>query len=179
MPSANIADGHERDDPYGGPPGRPRAAPVARPGRRSARCRPRRPRPPWSAAPGPARARSPFPKSRIRFFAEKLGAVKILAGHQSFKEEVARIEAVRRALGNDVRLMVDCARRLTPSAAVRFARAIRDFDIYWLEDPVPQVDIAGQLQVGSRARRHSDFYRRATSASPNFNHCCPPARWIT
>ncbi|MSQ72236.1 MAG: mandelate racemase/muconate lactonizing enzyme family protein [Betaproteobacteria bacterium] len=85
--------------------------------------------------------------SADRVRADGYGAAKVLAGSRAFDEEVERIRVVRAALGPGVRLMVDCARRLTPAAAIRFARAISGFDIHWLEDPVSQADIAGLRRV--------------------------------
>jgi L-alanine-DL-glutamate epimerase-like enolase superfamily enzyme len=85
--------------------------------------------------------------------AQGFHTVKVTAGARPLKEDVARIETIRRSLGAEKRLMVDCGRRLSPSAAVRFARAIADFDIYWLEDPVPQDDISGLRWV----REHGEL----------------------
>lgn len=84
--------------------------------------------------------------------AEGFHTVKMAAGGRPLRDEVARIETVRRSMGEKARLMVDCGRRLRPSEAVRFARAIADYDIYWLEDPVPQLDIAGLRWVRESGR---------------------------
>ncbi len=79
--------------------------------------------------------------------AQGFHAAKMSAGARPLREDVKRVAAVRRALGDEARLMVDCGRRLSPSAAVEFARAVRDYNIFWLEDPVAQTDIAGHRWV--------------------------------
>jgi len=58
-----------------------------------------------------------------------------------------RVEAVRRALGGGVRLMVDVNQRLDPLAAIRQARALEDLDLVWYEEPVLADDIAGCAEV--------------------------------
>jgi galactonate dehydratase len=51
---------------------------------------------------------------------------------------LARIEAVRNAIGSDVELMVDCHWRLNCEAAEVVLRALEPQRIYWLECPVPE-----------------------------------------
>lgn len=82
-----------------------------------------------------------------KLVSEGFDTVKVSAGGRSLKEEVARIETIRRALGPEIKLMVDCGRRLTSGEAIRFASAIAEHDIFWLEDPVAQSDIAGLRRV--------------------------------
>lgn len=74
-------------------------------------------------------------------------AVKIAPfdGVQSGREDpallaaaVARIAAVRAAIGPDMRLMVDCHWRLGESAAAEVLREIAPLKLYWLECPLPE-----------------------------------------
>ena len=51
---------------------------------------------------------------------------------------LARIAAVRGAVGSDVELMVDCHWRLNRAAAEAVVRAIEPYRLYWLECPVPE-----------------------------------------
>ena len=51
-------------------------------------------------------------------------------------EAVARVAAVRRAVGDDVDILVEIHRRLAPMHAVRLARRIEEFRPFWFEEPV-------------------------------------------
>lgn len=51
---------------------------------------------------------------------------------------VERLYAIRRAIGPDVPLMVDCHWRLDEAAAHRFCDAIAGLRLHWLECPVPE-----------------------------------------
>ena len=58
-----------------------------------------------------------------------------------------RVEAVRRALGGGVRLMVDVNQRLDVEANVRQAQLLQDLDLLWYEEPVLADDIAACAEV--------------------------------
>ena len=87
-----------------------------------------------------------------RAIADGFGAIKIapfdeveLDGDASAKPEswnlergLARIAAVRDAIGTDVELMVDCHWRLNRAAADALLRAVEPQRLYWLECPVPE-----------------------------------------
>jgi galactonate dehydratase len=51
---------------------------------------------------------------------------------------VERLYAVRRAIGPDVPLMVDCHWRLNEKAAIGFIDAVADLHLHWVECPVPE-----------------------------------------
>jgi galactonate dehydratase len=51
---------------------------------------------------------------------------------------IARIAAVRAAIGADVRLMVDCHWRLSETAASVVLREVDALKLYWLECPLPE-----------------------------------------
>jgi L-alanine-DL-glutamate epimerase-like enolase superfamily enzyme len=69
--------------------------------------------------------------------------------HPDPLENRKRVEAVRRALGDGVRMMVDVNQRLDPQASIRQARALEDLDLVWYEEPVLADDIAGCAEVAS------------------------------
>lgn len=72
-------------------------------------------------------------------------------GHQDVKlHEIAlpQIRAARQAVGPDIRLMVDTNCPWSVSEATTMARALRDQDLTWLEEPVwPPEDYAGLARV--------------------------------
>jgi L-alanine-DL-glutamate epimerase-like enolase superfamily enzyme len=65
------------------------------------------------------------------------GAAELLVGED---EDIARVAAVREALGPDAALMVDANCAWTPEQAHRFAVAIERYGIYWIEEPVETAD---------------------------------------
>ena len=62
-------------------------------------------------------------------------------------EVVARVRAVREAIGYDVDLMYDVNQTWDVSRAIRVGRALEEFELFWLEDPVAMHDIEGQAAV--------------------------------
>ena len=58
-----------------------------------------------------------------------------------------RVEAVRKALGPDVRLMVDVNQRLDVLGNIRQARLLEDLDLVWYEEPVLADDVTACAEV--------------------------------
>jgi L-alanine-DL-glutamate epimerase-like enolase superfamily enzyme len=58
-----------------------------------------------------------------------------------------RVEAVKKALGDGVRLMVDVNQRLDILANIQQARLLEDLDLVWYEEPVTADDLAGCAEV--------------------------------
>src|SRR5437899_5517369 len=56
------------------------------------------------------------------------------------EQDVARVRAVREAIGSEVRLGVDANGAWDVAAAIRMVNALREFDIYFVEQPVPPGD---------------------------------------
>jgi galactonate dehydratase len=52
------------------------------------------------------------------------------------REAVARVRAVREAIGPDVDLLVEVHRRLAPQSAIRMAGLLAEFAPFWYEEPV-------------------------------------------
>jgi L-alanine-DL-glutamate epimerase-like enolase superfamily enzyme len=89
------------------------------------------------------------------------GGVKLRLGREATPElEVRRVQAVREAVGADVRIMVDINESWSPARARRGGRALQEAGIAWLEDPVHHLDVAGlaelrrQLEVPIAAGEH-------------------------
>ena len=74
-------------------------------------------------------------------------AVKIKVAGAPLAEDVARVAAVREAIGPGVRLMVDALYNLDVAAALKLAHALAPFDIHFFEAPVSAHDVAGQARV--------------------------------
>jgi muconate cycloisomerase len=65
--------------------------------------------------------------------------------------DVARVRAVRAAIGPDVRLGVDANGGWSPRVAIETIRRMGEFGIYFAEQPVPPVDPAWMADVRSHA----------------------------
>jgi L-alanine-DL-glutamate epimerase-like enolase superfamily enzyme len=74
-------------------------------------------------------------------------AIKFKAGREKMSEDIARVSAMRRHLGDDFPLMVDANMKWTVDEAIRRARAFRAFDLVWLEEPIIPDDVAGHIRV--------------------------------
>src|SRR6266540_1871298 len=63
-----------------------------------------------------------------------------------------RVEAVRKALGDGVRMMVDVNQKLDVQGAIRQAQLLDDLDLVWYEEPVLADDPAACAEVASAIR---------------------------
>ena len=63
-----------------------------------------------------------------------------LSGKLSFEAQnlgVERIAAVREAVGPNVEILIDCHGRFDVPTAIRLAKALEPYNIFWFEEPVP------------------------------------------
>jgi L-alanine-DL-glutamate epimerase-like enolase superfamily enzyme len=65
------------------------------------------------------------------------------------EEDIARVAAVRRALGPKAKLMVDVNCAWSPAMAIEMGRAMEPYNLYWIEEPVATDDIEGSAQVAA------------------------------
>jgi L-talarate/galactarate dehydratase len=89
--------------------------------------------------------------------AEKYAALgcrhyKMKIHHADPRENRKRVEAVHRALGEGVRLMVDVNQRLDVLANIRQAQVLEDLDLVWYEEPVLADDLAACAEVARAIR---------------------------
>lgn len=78
-------------------------------------------------------------------------AIKIKVGVGGFDDDVASVKAVRGVIGPDVKLMLDYNQSLDVTTALTHADRLLEFDIYWLEEPVPAEDLAGHAAVRAKS----------------------------
>ncbi len=76
-------------------------------------------------------------------------AIKMKVGRPHPAEDVARVAAMRRHLGDGFPLMADANMKWTADQAIRAARALAPFDLVWLEEPVVPEDVTGHARVRS------------------------------
>lgn len=81
------------------------------------------------------------------------GDIKLKVGvAASADSEVARVAAVRHAVGPDVRLRLDANGAWTESQAIEVLRALEPYDIELMEQPVAAGDVASLARVRAAAR---------------------------
>ncbi len=76
-------------------------------------------------------------------------AIKMKLG-LGIETDLRHARAVRRAVGDDIQLMVDANHAYTLSEALRLARAMEELDISFFEEPVSPEDYAGYRELRER-----------------------------
>jgi L-alanine-DL-glutamate epimerase-like enolase superfamily enzyme len=74
---------------------------------------------------------------------------KIKVGLQRVADDVARLAAVRKAVGDRFEIMVDANQCFTLSEALRRAPAYADLGIAWFEEPLPADDLDGHARLAA------------------------------
>ncbi len=112
--------------------------------------------------------------------------MKTKVGGLSIAEDVARVTALRDAIGPDIHLMVDANEAYNATTAIRIGQQLADLDLVWFEEPVNAQDLDAYLEVkaalpmamagGENLRTRYEFKpyltRRAYDiVQPDIMHC--------
>ncbi len=112
--------------------------------------------------------------------------MKTKVGGLSIAEDVARVRALRDAIGPDIHLMVDANEAYNATTAIRLGQQLADLDLVWFEEPVNAQDLDAYLEVkaalpmaiagGENLRTRYEFKpyltRRAYDiVQPDIMHC--------
>jgi L-alanine-DL-glutamate epimerase-like enolase superfamily enzyme len=81
--------------------------------------------------------------------AQGFRGAKLKVGRPHLAEDVARLAAVREAVGAEFEIMVDANQCFNLSEAIRRARAFEPFGLAWLEEPLPAEDLAGHIELAA------------------------------
>jgi L-talarate/galactarate dehydratase len=82
-----------------------------------------------------------------RTLADGIGGIKIKVGHPSPAVDLTRVRAVREHIGDDVPLMVDANQQWDRPTAQRVCRALEEFGLVWIEEPLDAYDTQGHAQL--------------------------------
>ncbi|MBP3241946.1 MAG: mandelate racemase/muconate lactonizing enzyme family protein [Oribacterium sp.] len=77
-------------------------------------------------------------------------AVKMKVGGVSLKEDAARVKAVREAVGDDVKVMLDANSAYRFYEAIEFGKMVEEYHPYWFEEPVDADDYEGYRKVSEK-----------------------------
>ena len=83
----------------------------------------------------------------LGYQAGELYGVKMKVGRVSIEEDVARVRAVRAAVGDDFMIACDANMAWLPAQAIEFCRAVAPLNIRWIEEPVRWHDQLGGLRA--------------------------------
>jgi L-alanine-DL-glutamate epimerase-like enolase superfamily enzyme len=83
------------------------------------------------------------------FVAKGWRAMKMRIGKFDRKDDVARVRAVREAIGPDIALMVDSNQQLTVPRAISLGRALEEFNLTWFEEPIYYQDHEGEAEIAA------------------------------
>jgi L-alanine-DL-glutamate epimerase-like enolase superfamily enzyme len=79
--------------------------------------------------------------------ANGIGGVKIKVGQPDTRLDLKRVASVKEALGDATALMVDANQQWNRSTAIRVGRALEEFDLTWIEEPLDAYDAEGHADL--------------------------------
>lgn len=74
-------------------------------------------------------------------------AVKIKVGRPELEEDVARLRAVRRVVGDGTTILVDANHRFTVAEAIRRGKRFEELGIAWFEEPIRADNVSGHAEL--------------------------------
>jgi D-galactarolactone cycloisomerase len=79
-----------------------------------------------------------YPREAAELFAQGFRAMKMRIGGQPLRRDLEAIEAVRAAVGPEVKLMADGNGAYSLGSAIEMGRELERLGFYWFEEPLPQ-----------------------------------------
>jgi mandelate racemase len=86
-----------------------------------------------------------------RLVAPGFRALKLRLGYPELKTDIEAVRAVRRTIGDDIRLMSDYNQSLSVPEAIRRTQALADEGLYWIEEPTLADDYSGHARIRGRS----------------------------
>lgn len=74
---------------------------------------------------------------------------KVKIGRPHGSEDLARLSAVRKAVGDGYEIMTDANQGFSVDEAIRRAARLRELDLAWIEEPLPADDIDGHVRLSN------------------------------
>ncbi|CAM4024050.1 L-talarate/galactarate dehydratase [Bordetella muralis] len=79
-----------------------------------------------------------------------IGGIKLKVGQPDLSIDIHRVGEVRKLLGNEFPLMVDANQQWDRQKATRACRALEQFDLTWIEEPLDAYDFEGHALLADR-----------------------------
>lgn len=80
------------------------------------------------------------------------GGLKLRLGRENPRDDLATLAAVRAAVGDDIRLMVDFNQGLSFAEALHRCHAIDDHDLEWIEEPIVYDNLDGYSRLAAELK---------------------------
>ena len=80
------------------------------------------------------------------------GGLKLRFGRARLRDDIAAIEAIRKAVGDDIGLMADFNQGLDMAEALARCTAIDDFGLSWIEEPILYENFAGAAKLAAQLK---------------------------
>jgi mandelate racemase len=78
--------------------------------------------------------------------------LKLRLGREKIRDDLATIAAVRKAVGDDIHLMVDFNQSLNLGEALQRCHEIDDFGLAWIEEPIVYDNLDGYAQLAAELK---------------------------
>ncbi len=101
----------------------------------------------WLGPPAAAADEAPILRDEGGF-----AGLKLRLGRERPKDDVAAIDTIRRAVGDDMHLMADFNQGLDMAEALRRCPMIDDLGLTWIEEPILYENLAGCAQLAAQLK---------------------------
>ncbi|EBU8870510.1 mandelate racemase/muconate lactonizing enzyme family protein [Salmonella enterica] len=81
--------------------------------------------------------------------ARGIGGIKMKVGHPDRRQDLQRVDAIRKALGDGTPLMVDVNQQWDRTTALRMGMAMEQYNLQWIEEPLDAYDVDGHRMLSS------------------------------
>lgn len=100
--------------------------------------------------------------------ASGIGGIKIKVGHPDPRVDLSRLEAVAKQIDGRVALMVDANQQWDRPTALRMCRAMEQYGLVWIEEPLDAYDIEGHAALAAAIDTPIASGEMLVSASEHF-----------
>jgi mandelate racemase len=101
----------------------------------------------WLAEPAKVAAEAPELRDQGSF-----RGLKLRLGRARLRDDIAAIEAIRKAVGDDIELMADFNQGLDMAEALSRCPAIDDFGLTWIEEPILYENFSGAAKLAAQLK---------------------------
>jgi L-alanine-DL-glutamate epimerase-like enolase superfamily enzyme len=87
----------------------------------------------------------------LTYVSQGYKAIKMQVAHvHTLHQDLDNVRRMREAVGPDIDIMIDVNMGWSADVAIQMGRKFEQYDIYWLEEPVPADDFAGYQRVADK-----------------------------